>query len=159
MYEVSDSGMVRSWIRAVRGCKRADEPRILRQVTNPGGYVKVNLSCETAAGRCIRPRTVHSLVLEAFVGPRPAGAVVRHLDGDKLNNRLENLRYGTSAENAEDTIRHGRTLPGSRNPNSRLTDEQVEFIMSSPLPSRQIAPLVGVTHGHVRKIRRGEVRG
>lgn len=42
-----------------------------------------------------RSAYVHNLVMEVFVGPPPSpGMVVRHRDGDRLNNRLENLYYG-----------------------------------------------------------------
>lgn len=54
---------------------------------------------------------VHALVAEAFHGPRPEGLVIRHLDGDQLNNAAQNLRYGTAADNLEDMRRHrGRLL-------------------------------------------------
>lgn len=45
-------------------------------------------------------RKVHRLVCEAFHGPEPfPGAVVIHLDENALNNRIENLRWGTQKEN------------------------------------------------------------
>lgn len=47
-----------------------------------------------------QPRKVHQLVCEAFHGPKPfPDAVVLHLDEDALNNRPENLRWGTQKEN------------------------------------------------------------
>lgn len=52
-------------------------------------------------------RMVHVLVLEAFDKPRPPGMVGRHLDGDKLNNHISNLAWGTPAENTADSRRHG----------------------------------------------------
>lgn len=46
------------------------------------------------------PRKVHQLVCEAFHGPKPfPDAIVLHLDEDALNNRPENLRWGTQKEN------------------------------------------------------------
>lgn len=46
------------------------------------------------------PRKVHQLVCEAFHGPKPfEKAVVIHLDEDALNNRPENLKWGTQREN------------------------------------------------------------
>ena len=46
------------------------------------------------------PRKVHQLVCEAFHGPKPfEGAVVIHIDENALNNRPENLRWGTQKEN------------------------------------------------------------
>ena len=38
------------------------------------------------------------LVLEAFVGPRPIGRATWHKNGDKLDNRLENLEYKLQSE-------------------------------------------------------------
>lgn len=52
-------------------------------------------------------RSVHSLVAEAFHGPRPKGQDIRHLDGDPANNAASNLRYGSRTENLLDAVRHG----------------------------------------------------
>ena len=47
-----------------------------------------------------QPRKVHQLVCEAFHGPKPfPEAVVIHLDENALNNRPENLKWGTQKEN------------------------------------------------------------
>lgn len=47
-----------------------------------------------------QPRKVHQLVCEAFHGPKPFdAAVVIHIDENALNNRPENLRWGTQKEN------------------------------------------------------------
>lgn len=47
-----------------------------------------------------RPRKVHQLVCEAFHGAKPfPEAVVIHLDENSLNNRPENLKWGTQKEN------------------------------------------------------------
>lgn len=56
---------------------------------------------------------VHKLVALAFLGPPSAGQEIRHLDGDHLNNRLLNLRYGTRSENRIDSVKH-RTHRNSR---------------------------------------------
>lgn len=96
-YEVSDEGSVRS--------SKYRQPRLLKPTTNPQtGYKQVYLRAD---GRTHTWR-VHALVLLAFVGPRPEGDVqVRHLDGDRLNNRLANLAYGTRSENMRDAVEHG----------------------------------------------------
>ena len=49
-----------------------------------------------------------AIVLMAFKGPRPPGAVCRHLDGDYRNNAPENLAWGTAAENMADMLKHRR---------------------------------------------------
>lgn len=55
-----------------------------------------------------RPRTVHSLVLAAFIGPRPKGACVRHLNDVRHDNRLANLTYGSYRDNSQDALRNSR---------------------------------------------------
>lgn len=52
-------------------------------------------------------RLVHQLVMEAFIGPRPADMECLHSDGDGTNNELVNLRYGTRSQNNFDKVRHG----------------------------------------------------
>lgn len=52
-------------------------------------------------------RPVHQLVVLAFIGPRPEGMEVRHLNGIRSDNRLENLMYGTKKENMADRALHG----------------------------------------------------
>jgi len=44
------------------------------------------------------------VVLLAFVGPRPPGYSICHGNGDRLDSRLENLRYDTAQENTRDTV-------------------------------------------------------
>jgi hypothetical protein len=74
---------------------------------------------------------VHVMVCEAFHGARPfPGAQVRHLDGNKLNNRADNLKWGTAAENAADRSKHGDRgrVRGEQNGRSKLTEQQVKAI-------------------------------
>ncbi len=106
-YEVSDMGRVRSLDRFAvnsRGARRHIKARVLRAYPAPAGYPTVQLS----NGGKMTSRTLHRMVLESFVGPRPEGMVGRHLNGDPLDNRLANLAYGTYRDNALDMIEHGR---------------------------------------------------
>lgn len=99
LYEVSSLGRVRSLHRRNPG-------RLLRtriQVKSGIPYEAIALS---RAGQNVAKYT-YSLVASAFLGTRPSGLVVRHLDGDSLNNHLSNLAYGTPSENARDAVRHG----------------------------------------------------
>lgn len=99
-YEVSNHGRVKSLPRP-----KVHNPRLLKTSPDVCGYPVVRFWSSDATPRGWR---VHELVLLAFVGPRPDWAAhIRHLDGNKLNNVLRNLAYGTAAENAQDAIRHG----------------------------------------------------
>jgi hypothetical protein len=99
LYEVSDIGEVRSAARqGTAGGIRA--PHLNRKT----GYLQLPLWRDNRQVQ----RRIGVLVLEAFVGPRPPDHECRHVDCDKLNNRLENLAWGTSAENKADTAALGR---------------------------------------------------
>lgn len=50
----------------------------------------------------------HLVVARTFLGKRPDGYHTRHLDGDKDNLRVDNLKYGTVLENMQDSYRLGR---------------------------------------------------
>jgi hypothetical protein len=92
-YEITEFGRVRN----SRGW-------ILTPSPNSSGYLRVALR---RAGKSVQP-SIHQLVLQTYVGPRPEGKDhCCHRDGDKLNNHVSNLYWGTAAENSADAIRHG----------------------------------------------------
>lgn len=101
-YEASSLGRVRSPRRVLKPWGS----------NNKIGHLKVGLD----GGKRM---WVHRAVLLAFVGPCPPGLEVRHLNGEPTDNRVENLRYGTHAENMQDMAAHGRGnragRPGPRN--------------------------------------------
>lgn len=97
-YAVSSLGRVKSLPR--KGVRRE---RVLS--ANPGaqGYPVVSLWAN-GSGRDV---TVHSLVAQAFIGPRPEGADVAHRDGSRTNNSVDNLRYLSRRENLLEAVEHG----------------------------------------------------
>lgn len=58
-----------------------------------------------ADGRVDYP--IHTLVLEAFVGPRPEGADGCHWNDVPDDNRVENLRWDSRSANVLDSVRNG----------------------------------------------------
>lgn len=94
-YEVSDRGRIRS--------TRTDPPTIMRPFIDRNGYALHQL--RNRGGR--QQIRAHVLVAAAFIGPRPAGLILRHLDGNPSNNTPRNLAYGTFSENQYDRVRHG----------------------------------------------------
>jgi len=127
LYEVSDRGRVRSvdrWLNCRDGQRQWHRGRLLKQVDNGNGYQGVSLSnlCEGT-----RPKRfyVHFLVLDAFVGPRPDEHQAAHGDGNRLNNRLSNLRWATVSENIADKLKHGTHQLGEQNPVAVLNEADV----------------------------------
>lgn len=83
-------------------------------------YAFVSLSLDGT----VVSRSVHSVVAEAFLGPRPEGLLVLHKDGVGSRSCASNLRYGTQSQNMLDRKRHGtETTPGAK-----LTRRQVYSI-------------------------------
>ncbi len=139
-YEAGADGSIWSVGHNWRGSGR----RALKAFVNPGGYLKVRLSMPD--GTRVN-RTVHRLVAATFNGPRPPGYEIRHLNGDKLDNRALNLAYGTAQENAADRDAHDRTARGSRNGFAKLTEAQIPQIRAlaaDGVTQRAIAARFGV---------------
>lgn len=77
--------------------------RILKPTADSDGYLHVGLCRDNRK----RTRSVHLLVLEAFVGPCPEGLEGCHANDVKSDNRLTNLRWDTRSANTYDRIRNG----------------------------------------------------
>lgn len=102
-YEASTLGRVRSVDRLIdqeghRG-HRLHRGRILKLSRRDSGHLQTGVG----GGNF---RRVHQIVLEAHVGPAPAGAIACHGNGDPSDNRLANLRWDTRSANALDAVRH-----------------------------------------------------
>lgn len=109
LYQVSDLGNVRRHPEGptLRGSLRG---RVLKPGSDACGYQLVSLF--RGGGTATRAtRRVHVLVAQAFLGPRPPGHHVRHLDDVPDNNALSNLAYGTPAQNHQDKLRNRARRP------------------------------------------------
>lgn len=124
-YDASTHGRIRSWHNRHGG--KSDSPHLMTpKPSKTGGYMCVRIRIGSQYQGI---RRVHQLVLEAFIGPRPTrNSQTRHLDGDRRNNRLDNLAWGTQIENEEDKLRHGTLLRGESHPNAIVSAEIVRAI-------------------------------
>ena len=73
-------------------------------------------------------KSVHRLILLAFVGPCPDKMECCHNNGNCQDNRLDNLRWDTKASNAEDKRRHGVDNNAERNGRAKLTWDDIRSI-------------------------------
>jgi hypothetical protein len=114
-YSITDDGSVWSTQKKVGKWLKLKKAKF--------GYLRASLW----TGTKVITRMVHCLVLETFVGPCPKGAECRHLNSDPSDNRLNNLKWGTRSENAQDAIRRGTfsrlRYVGNLNWSTKLTAE------------------------------------
>jgi hypothetical protein len=124
-YAVSNKGRVASfWRKGPSTFVASTIQRILKPMSSRKRYWRVDLRKH---GCCIR-HSIHLLVLTAFKGKRPRGLVARHVNGDRFDNAVRNLKWGTPKENEADKILHGTRRLGSKHANSKLTERAVRQI-------------------------------
>ncbi len=144
LYSVSNLGRVRSHDRecgARNGGLAIRKGRVLVACVKDGRYHAVTLTKPGAREQI----AIHSLVLRAFRGPQPLDKPhTRHRDGNKANNRLTNVCYGTAQDNADDRQKHGTVLRGEANANAKLNAQKVRYIRSCALPITVLGALYGV---------------
>jgi hypothetical protein len=132
-YSVDEFGNVythrrRRKIKGKRGGTEAYVDPLFTKTMSPNRNEKGYLSVRITGPSGIKRVMVHTLVLETFAGPRPAGMEARHLDGNPGNNSMWNLAWGTPQQNAQDKFSHGTMPCGERSCNAKLTNAQAEQI-------------------------------
>lgn len=97
-YKVSNLGRVMSEGTDSRGHNR--RIKILKPKNDGWGYLHVGLRVN---GKTINKK-IHVLVAESFIGKRTDEMQIDHIDGNKFNNSVENLRIVTRYENYKNPI-------------------------------------------------------
>jgi len=157
-YRVGSDGSI--WSRWKIGARRNagyGEWRVLRTPIGNHGYRHVHL--HDGSGRS-QTLTVPPLVCEAFHGLSLKDMEVRHLNGNQIDDRADNLQWGTHAENVADQERHGTRANGERNGNAKLSDADIAEIRSlkGTMIHRLIAERFGVNRRYIGAILSGDWR-
>jgi len=132
--------------------------RVLKQQVCSHGYLIVTL--------CVHGKKTNSLVshlvADAFLPPSgPTDTVVRHLNDIKIDNRVENLAWGTYSDNLRDAYRNGKNKPppihiGEANSSATLAEDQVREIRrlyaTGKFSQRELALRFGVAQSVISDI-------
>lgn len=125
----------------------------IRPFPNKGGYLRFNVSLSNGK---LTQTSVHIAVCSAFHGPRPDERFAAHRDGDKLNNRADNLYWATYEENERDKREHGSALLGERHHQAKLTESDVRSIrlrLASGEAGRALGEEYGVTETTISHVK------
>jgi hypothetical protein len=146
-YQISNLGRVKS-IKS--------KERILKPKKEKNGYLNINLSKNNK----YKTRRIHRLVLEAFVGECPEGMEAMHLDNNRANPELTNLKWGTRSENQRQRAKDGTSYRGERggesHPAARLKEREVCLIkklLKHKIKQKIIAKIFKVSRGHISNIK------
>lgn len=124
IYEISNAGQVKSLSRTdKRGHKRNE--KFLRPALNARGYLFVSFYDNVS-------KVIHRLVAESFLSNDFNKEEVNHKNGNKTDNRLENLEWVTHSENLKHACETGlKSIPkGEKTYNAKLTNKEADEIRS-----------------------------
>lgn len=102
LYQVSNYGRVKS-LKYDDGVRKHMKTKILKQCLNTNGYYIVNLNNKS--------HRVHRLIAKTFISNPNNYPCVNHIDGNKENNRVNNLEWCTSSYNNKEAYRLGLKRP------------------------------------------------
>lgn len=159
-YQVSNYGRVKSLPRKIynKGNKSFcfNKGRILKYSSDVGDYKYVILFKANDKRRTLK---IHRLVAHAFCGGYEEGLEVNHKDGDRHNNKSDNLEWVTRSQNVRDTYKRGRNTNGEKNNSSKLQNRDIGVIASlydSGVKQHIIAKAYGVCQVTISNIIRNK---
>lgn len=160
LYEISNLGRVKSlerYKKAKGEGKTLLPEKIMKVQVARNGYKTLPL-CKN----CIyKYHTVHRIVALSFLPNLQNKRCVCHKDGNKLNNNVNNLYWGSYKENLEDQKKHGTFICGEISYLHKLNEKQVRVIkhilnIPNHISYRQIGEIFKVSEFAIFDIKRGK---
>ncbi len=154
-YQIDEEGNVYSFRKRGPGTKLNDFAIKLKFTHDKDGYLKTYLCRDN---KLVNIR-VHRLLMMVF---RPnknhENLLVRHLDGNLHNNKLENLAWGTAKDNSQDRYVYGRPQTGAKNPNASISETKAMFFkkaMALGIKRKDLMKTFGVSWNILNQIYHG----
>ena len=150
LYKVSNLGRVKSFFK---GIEKFRKPVLARP-----GYFSLVLY-KNNIPKSVR---IHVLVAQAFIPNTEHKAYVNHIDGNKLNNRADNLEWLTPSENLRHALDMGLKKSGTEHSGAKFTEEQVRYIREVCIPDDKewgfnaLARMFNVTETTIARIYKHE---
>lgn len=112
LYQVSNFGEIKSLERKVKNRNGyvMKKGKILKPSIVANGYLMVNLSKENKRKHFY----VHKIVADTFINNENKLSVINHINGNKTNNRVDNLERCTYSHNLKEAFRIGLKKPTSK---------------------------------------------
>ena len=127
----------------------------LKPFPNSNNYLMVDLFHDTIKQRV----AVHRMVAIAFIPNPEMKEFVNHIDGNKQNNRVENLEWVTPSENSLHAVQTGLSARGEAKTLAKLTEKdvlEIQAAFEAGAKDFELAAKYGVTSGVISSIRLGK---
>jgi hypothetical protein len=143
LYSITKFGVIYSLPR-----KGSPKLKFMKPVDNmESGYLRAKLSSKSIE----KPKLfyIHQLVATTYIQNPENKPMVNHIDGDKTNNRVENLEWVTAQEN------HDHAFTIGLYPNQKLHSSQKQEVfelVQNGTPKKQVAEIYGMRLGGVSSL-------
>jgi Trp operon repressor len=168
LYQVSSLGRVKSVERTVTVNGRQQKAKTIRErvlcqkINSPGRGAYLRYMVHLCKGGRQTTHNVARLVAEAFIANPTKLPCVLHKDDNALNNRVDNLEWGTLRENSRQAAERCRMCYGERHHVAKFSDvdRQIAYrLLAEGAPAREVANRFGVSYRSVADLRQGNIKG
>lgn len=123
----------------------------LKQRRLRDGYTNVCLYTPNRKGN----QKTHALIARTFIGPRPEGHQINHKNGNKADNRVQNLEYVTQSDHLQAEFRKN---PYRRNVKLTFKDAQeIRHLLKKGVDKRQLAKQYAISERNLQAIKNNQI--
>lgn len=158
LYDVSNYGRINSLgIYHGKTNNYFDKPHIIKAKKNKNGYLLYSLSKYGKTEHCAS----HRIVATTFIENYNNCPQVNHIDGNKLNNAVDNLEWCSASYNIKEAYKNGlktskgNSMPKEKNPNCKFTENIINEIRSKRTNGyklRELAKEYNISESYISSI-------